>query len=165
MTALFQCFESAIPCTYELTYVDIDDAKALYAAYDLQCVVHLRAGWISTPERRSQLLASHINECFEEEDLDAPTGQLFLCDIPSSFLNSQELASAADPNEAAINKICDLVSVYPDLTGSIYKTKLDFFKSRIKLVKSGFKPSLTDLYPRPQPRSVVSLSSTCTYVS
>jgi hypothetical protein len=161
INALFYCFDSVIPCIYEISDIGVADSDAFYAAYDLQCVVHLKGGWRETPECRAKHIASHINECFEEEDLDTPTGQLFLCDIPSYVLDPQELASADDLDEAAINKICDLVSVYPDLTGSIYKTKLDFFRSRIKLVKSGFKPSLSDLYPRPQPRSVVFISSTC----
>jgi len=149
-------FESAVACTYEITDIGIKDLNALCAAYDFQCVVHVRGDRLPSPGRKAQLLASHINECFEEEDLDTPTGQLFLCDLPSLVLDPQELASAADLDEAAINKIYDLVSIYPNLDGSIYETKLDFFKSRIKLVKSGFKPTLADLYPRPQPKSVIS---------
>jgi len=174
LIALFDCFETAIPCTYEVTNVDYNDAMTIYAAYDMQCVIHLTDGsgeypkqrarrWLpgtngpkTSPELKASRLAKHIDQCFDEEDLETPTGQLFLCDMPSSVLDAQELAPAADVNEAAINKICDLVSVYPDLTGSIYETKLDFFRSRTKLVKSGFKPTLADLYPRPQPKSVIS---------
>jgi hypothetical protein len=155
INSLNHCFESAIRCTYEVTGAPWHDSTALCAAYDLQCVLTFRDYGISQ-ERRAGYIASCISECFEEEDLDTSTGQLFLCDIPSLVLNPRELASAADVNEAAIIKICDLVTVYPDLTGSIYKTKLDFFKSRIKLVKPGFKPTLADLYPRPQPKSVIS---------
>jgi hypothetical protein len=174
LIALFHCFETAIPCTYEATNVDYDDAMTIYTAYDMQCVIHLTDGFGMFPKQRvrriaplangfgmfpehkASRIAKHIDQCFDEEDLATPNGQLFICDIPSFVLNTQELASAVDVNEAAIIKICNLVSVFPNLDGSIYKTKLDFFKSRIKLVKSGFKPSLADLYPRPQPKSVIS---------
>ena len=155
LIALFHCFEIALPCTYEVTNVVYDDEMTISTAYDMQCVVHFTDGFEESPEHKASRIASHINQCFDEEDLATPTGQLFLCDIPSFVLDAQELASG-DIEETAINKICDLVSVYPDLDGSIYKTKLDFFKSRIKLVKSGFKPTLADLYPRPQPKSVIS---------
>ena len=157
MNALYQCFDSAIQCTYELTVPLCYETTAVHISYHLQCVVTFAQSG-QGPERGAGFIASYISDCFEDEDLDTPTGQLFIRDLPHVVLNPQELASASDLNEAAITKICDLVSVYPDLTGSIYKTKLDFFKSRIKLVKSGLKPTLADLYPRPQPRSVLSLA-------
>ena len=152
--ALYQCFESAIQCTYGVTGILWYNPSDMSIAYDLQCVVNLGQS-TSGPEHSAGYIASYISDCFEDEDLDTPTGQLFICDLPPVVLNLQELASA-DVDETAMVKICDLVSFYPDLTGSIYKTKLDFFRSRIKLVKSGFKPTLADLYLRAQPRSVVS---------
>ena len=152
--ALYRCFESAILCTYEVTRPTWYKTADVGIAYDLQCVVTFAHFGLS-PERGAAYIASYISDCFEDEDLDMPTGQLFICDLPPVVLDPQELASASDLDEAAIIKICDLVSVYPDLTGSVYKTKLDFFRSPIKLVKSGFKPTLADLYPRPQPRSVI----------
>jgi len=118
INALYQCIESAIRCTYEVTDAPWHDSTDICAAYDLQCVLTFHDYRISQKHKVSYI-ASFISECFEEEDPDTPTGQLFLCDVPSLVLNPQELASGADLDEAAINKICDHVYVYPDLTGSI----------------------------------------------
>lgn len=155
---LFHLFDSYFHCTYELSLHWIDDHKTMYIAYEMQCVVNFKeTQWHSTNAR---YIAHLINECFEEEGTAAPAGQLFLCDFPRLILTPEEFAPAADNREeTAIIKIHDLITVWPDLSNSVYNTKLDFLKSRVKLVKSDFKPSLTDLYPRPQSKSVFSFPS------
>jgi len=145
---------SAISCTFELCsiLVDYDLDDALYMAYESQAVVHLDRELACVPETVAGFMALSINGCFEDENTMEPLGQLFLCGLPRLVLDPSELAAASDINEAALVKLCKYVTVWPNLAGSPYKTKLEFFRSRIKLVEPGFRPSLADLYPRPLPR-------------
>ena len=122
----------------------------LETAYELQAVVHLKTAGSYSPFPIYGLLAISIDNLFEDEDVAAPVGRLFLCVPPLAVLTPKELASALDTEEAALLKLVKYVTVWPNLSGSQYETKLDFLKSRIRLVEPGFRPSLADLYPRPQ---------------
>jgi len=59
------------------------------------------------------------------------------------------LQSTEAVEDIALIKLCKFIKVWPDLSGSPYKSKLEFLKSRVKLVKPGFRPSLADLIPTP----------------
>jgi len=147
-------FESAIPCTFEFfglaSYYNQEISIPLEIAYELQAVVHISSEPSFTHFPIRGRLAMSIDNIFGDEDVAAPVGQLFLCVLPRAVLTRWELASAHDTNEAALIKLSECVTVWPDLSGSPYETKLDFLKSRIKLVEPGFRPSLADLYPKPQ---------------
>jgi hypothetical protein len=149
LSTVLTCQESTNLRTYEIFKASVDDDdSAVHSAYELQAVLHLMKG-VGWGFDHAELLARDLQDCFDEEDLETPTGQVFLCDVPNFVLGPRELASATDPDEAAIVKICSFINEWPDLSGCRYKTKLDFFKSRVKLVKSGFRPTLADLYPKP----------------
>jgi len=106
----------------------------------------------NTQNSVAQLLARRLDGCFEEEDVDAPAGQVFLCDtiIPYILSPLEEVHTTETIENTALIKICKFITVWPDLSKSPYKSKLDFLKSRVKLVKPGFRPSLDDLFPTPQ---------------
>jgi hypothetical protein len=158
---LLEQFESAVPVTFEFfgfdflvdysMIVDQDMICPLHMAYELQAVVNFEIGGASHPSSVAKCLSMAIGECFENEDIDSPVGQVYMCGLPPLILEPNQLVSAHDINEAALIKLYKLVTVWPNLRGSQYKTNLDFFRSRIKLVEPGFRPSLADLYPRPQP--------------
>jgi len=151
---LLMHFESAIPCTFEFFDFDLfhnhGSGTALHTAYELQAVVHIGPEAAFLPAPPSGLLALSIDNLFEDEDMETPVGQFFLCGLPRAILTPTEFASAHDTNEAALIKLCRRITVWPNLSGSQYETKLDFLKSRIKLVEPGFRPSMADLYPKPQ---------------
>ena len=150
--------ETAIPCTYEFFDLRVWSGSAqLYMAYNLQGIVHYYffhypPYFSNLRSSVAQALARQLDGCFEEEDVDAPAGQVFLCDtiIPYILSPFEELRTIETIEDTALIKICKFITVWPDLSKSPYKSKLDFLKSRVKLVKPGFRPSLAELFPTPQ---------------
>ena len=147
-------FESAIPCTFEFfdlcLYDDYRRSTPLQAAYEVQAVVHFETNTAFWPYSLYRSLALSIDNIFNNEDKEAPVGQLFLCDLRHARSRPEDFDRAHDSNEAGLITLCNCITVWPDLSGSQYETKLDFLKSRIKLVEPGFRPSLADFYPKPQ---------------
>ena len=149
--------ESAVPFTHEFFNFRLRaNTKQLYMAYALQGVVHYSFNFPPNlsihQDRNSKTLASLLDGCFEEEDLNSPAGQTFFCDtiIPAILSTLEELHSTETIEDTALIKICKFITVWPDLSKSPYKSKLEFLRSRVKLVKPGFRLSLADLFPMPQ---------------
>jgi len=149
--------ETAIMCTHEFfNFCLRTNSKQLYMAYTLQGVAHYSFTCPPDPSIHqdgiARTLASLLEECFEEEDVNSPAGQIFFCDTIISYILStlEELQSTETIEDTGLIKICKFLTVWPDLTGSQYKSQLEFLKSRVKLVKPGFRPSLGDLLPTPQ---------------
>jgi len=121
--------------------IEPDSWASLMLAFDMRAVVHFddypspNAG----PDEIAGAIGDQLLDCFKtdtQSNLVSP-GQLFLCGIPELILSPAELATASDPNEVALLKIYDR-SPGP-------KPKWETFKSRVKLVKSGFRPSMRDM--------------------
>jgi len=149
--------ETAVPCTYE--FFDLrawSTLDQLYMAYNLQGIVHFSFRYPPTPsvcqDHLAHGLAIHLDGCFEEEDISSPAGQVFICDtiIPYMLSELEKLHSTEDVEDTALIKLCKFITAWPGLSGSAYKSKLELLKSRVKLVKPGFRPSLADLFPTPQ---------------
>lgn len=77
------------------------------------------------------------------------SGPFFLCGIPQIVMSAKELDSATNIDEAAMLKLYNLVSAtclsWPNQVGSSQEDRLEFLKSRVKLVKAGFRPSPADM--------------------
>jgi len=163
--AILGSLDTAIPCQYEFFDFRVSSSsKQLYMAYNLQGIVHYFFIFTPNPSniqfQVAQLLARQLDGCFEEEDINSPAGQIFLCDtiVPYIISTLEELRTIETIEDTALIKICKFITVWPDLSKSPYKSKLDFLKSRVKLVKPGFRPSLADLFPTPQAGLVSSLN-------
>lgn len=160
-TALY-ALEIAVPRTFEFSDLRLwSSPNQLYMAYNLHGIVHYFFNFPPTPsvyQDVAQALAVHLDRCFEEEDIRSPAGQVFICDtiIPHMLFTLDVLQSTEAVEDIALIKICKLIKVWPDLSGSAYKSKLEFLKSRVKLVKPVFRPSLANLFPTPQAEYVSS---------
>jgi hypothetical protein len=155
--AILGSLDTAIPCTYEFFDFHVSSSsKQLCMAYILQGIVQYFDQFPPDPSDFqspvAQLLARQLDGCFEEENVDSPVGQIFLCDtiIPYILSSFEQLHTTETIEDTALIKICKFITVWPDLSESPYKSKLEFLKSRVKLVKSGFRPSMADLFPTPQ---------------
>jgi len=157
LDTILATLETAIPCTYEFFKFRLgSNSKQLYMAYTLQGVAHYSFTCPPDPSLHqdgiAKTLASLLEEYFEEEDVNLPVGQIFLCDtiIPYTLSTLEELHSTEIIEDTALIKICEFITVWPDLSKSPYKSKLEFLKSRVNLVKPGVRLSLADLFPMPQ---------------
>jgi len=157
ISTLLAKYESGTPRSYGWHIETFSpDMTTLRSAYELQAVVHLPGGRFfgffdsEHIEHLAQELAWKIEQCLDEGDVKTPDGQFFLCDAPLFVLSPHDFVAASNPEQTAMSKIYGLIDHWPDLSGSQYKTNLEYFRSRVKLVESDFRPSVKDLYPRPQ---------------
>jgi hypothetical protein len=120
--------------------------KYLQLAYSFQAVVHFAVGYGTIQDLFCQRIAFGLEQCLANEFSMVPAGRIFLCDIPSLILTQEEYASSQDVDETAISKLCGLMSgCWPYEVLSPNDNRLEFLKSRVKLVHSGFRPSLADM--------------------
>jgi len=81
--------------------------------------------------------------------IEKDSGPFFLCGIPQIVMSAKELDSATNIDEAAMLKLYNLVSAtrlsWPSQAGSSKGKRLEFLKSRVKMVKAGFRPSPVDM--------------------
>lgn len=140
-----------IPITYEIFNMPTGTTlwQHLAKAFTMRAVVHFAPH--PTPAGPGNIAAAigdQLLDCFGGKNL-VTFGQLYLCDIPELVLSPAELATASDPDEAALLKLFDNLIATPLLGASLrspnLKPKWETFKSKVKLVKSGFRPSMSDL--------------------
>jgi hypothetical protein len=149
----FLSLKPVAPCTFEFHEVQAVFPGALRCAYDMQAVVYLHdtESWEPEPDLDAFNIAARLDECFKDEDANVPAGQLFLCDVSSTVLTPQEqVHGSLENDEIALNKLCGLVKVWPNLDDSPYMTQLEFLRSRVRFVHWPFRPSVDDLFARPQ---------------
>jgi hypothetical protein len=142
--------ENLTPAPITCDFHNVSMNKPLDLAYDFGAVVHfsdkasLKGEDADTPAIQ---LAKHIGGLFqyEEDEDNAPPGQIFLCNVTRLVLSFKELASSKDANDSARLKLFNLCSfsyLTREFTGS---QSWDYFTSRVKLVDPGFKPSQADI--------------------
>ena len=144
---------AAIPIIFEFFDVSINwVSNALKLAYEMRAVVHFdQDGFVSRDEMAKEL-ANQISAILLNGNTSMLAGQVYLCDVPQLVLRPDELDSADDVNEVAIVKICGLLAREYWGDGIMTSTKrLEFLKSRVKLVKAGFRPTLPQIMTTQHP--------------
>jgi hypothetical protein len=129
--------------TYELYNIPInhESLTLLEKAYLLRAVVRFGHHTTASPTEAARLIGRQLFPCFWTRGRAAQRGQLYLCGIPQLVMSPDELAIAIDIEETALLKLYNsLKEVQPHPA-----TSWETFQSKIKLVKSGFRPSMTDL--------------------
>jgi hypothetical protein len=101
-------------------------------------------------------LADRLNFPFEvEEEFEAPSSKLYICDIAKHALSPEELETARGKANEAVEvklfKSCTINNAKHDLTES---QKWAHFKSRVNLVDIGFRPTPAEVAEIMQGRSV-----------
>ena len=138
--------KSAVPTTWEFFGASVDYGNNVfdYAPW-LHAVVHFDKN-LTVP--RGQLFFTLGWQLGRFLLVKRPSQPFCLCGIPEIVLSAEELRSAINIDEAAMVKLCDLVSdssySWPDQVGSLQEERLEFLKSRVKLVKAGFRLSPAD---------------------
>lgn len=145
------------PITYEIFNLPVFNYKfqphfkPLWVVFCLRVVVHFSfryltgpGCWGKTPRQITEALGSEMLDAFQRSTAVYPvaTGRLYLCDVPKLVLTPQEYAAAIDINEIALRKL------YDKLDGKPYDQKRPSWKdfnTMVKLVESGFRPSLAEL--------------------
>ena len=137
--------------TYEFFNLPIHRhrAETLSMALWLRSVVHFSDSWISRASCSSNLetiiehIGPQLSDALSMGTISRPvaSGRLYLCGIPELVLTPQELDSAIDIEDAAL---CRLYSMLRPLYNQTKPSWKDF-TTRVKLVKSGFRPSIADL--------------------
>ena len=135
--------KTAIPIAYEFFNVPIGwRPSALGLAFAMRALVHFEIDVDTSREEMAQELADQISEILADGDSSESTSEVYLCEVPQLVLRPDELNLADDTNEAAMVKICSLI---PDecWPNQVTPTKrLEFLKSKVKLVGAGFRPTL-----------------------
>jgi hypothetical protein len=144
--------------TYEFLDISIYHSQSplLCEAFVLRAVVRLSDHITAGPDEIARLFGFQLFLCFYiyGPTLNPNPGQLYLCDIPHLVLSPDELSTAVNIEETALLKLYN--SINEDLLSPVTSWKT--FKSKIRLVKSGFRPSMSDLVEgrrsvQPNPRS------------
>jgi hypothetical protein len=139
--------KTAISIVYEFFNVPIGwRPSALGLAFAMRALVHFGIDVDISRDEMAQELADQISEILEDGNMSMLASQVYLCDVPQLVLRPDEFDSAQDVDEIAIVKICGLIanSLCPD--GLTTPTKrLEFLKSRVKLVEAGFRPTLPQM--------------------
>jgi hypothetical protein len=142
-----------VPITYEILDmpVGLNLWKPLSIAFAMRAVVHFADHHSSAgPDDIAGAISNQLLDCFRIDSRSSTVlaGQLYLCDIPGLVLPPAELATTSDPDEAALIKLFDNL-IYSPLPGALpgspdSKPKWETFKSKVKLVESGFRPSFSE---------------------
>jgi hypothetical protein len=143
----FPRLSAAIPIIFEFFDVSLNwVSNPLKLAYEIRAVVHFDQDNFVSRDEMVKELAGQISEILRDGKLSMLASQVYLCDVPQLVLRPDELNSADDTNEAAMVKICSLIDdeYWPDQVTTPTK-RLEFLKSRVKLVESGFRPTLADM--------------------
>jgi hypothetical protein len=139
-----------IPIIYEIFDMPpgTDLWQHLAKAYAMRAVVHFAHPSRASPDDIAAAIGDQLLDCFRiasGRTIIHP-GQLYLCDMPRLVLCPAELATASDPNEAALLKLFDnlVVRQLPGAERRLPQLKptWETFKSTVKLVESGFRPSM-----------------------
>lgn len=153
------------PITYEFSFSNLPSFEPefdqLWVAYCLRSVVHFARHLVLGPDGRHRTSAE-IASSVGSQALDAilleasrnppRLGRLYLCDIPGQVLTPGEIASAVDIKEVALRKLYDRgCRTRARYRGGWLEVHLkpspswEVFRSVIKLVEAGFRPSVADL--------------------
>jgi hypothetical protein len=131
--------------TYEFFDLSIYNTQSplLDEAIVPRAVVRLSDHPTAGPDEIARIIAYQLLYCFfiYGETLDPNPGQLYLCDIPQLVLYPEELSTAVNVEKIALLKLYNSLNKtrpYPVTNWKIFHTK-------IKLVKSGFRSSISDL--------------------
>lgn len=150
---LLSSLEPATHCTFEISGIPTSDIGALRVAYVMQALVEFSydRALRGNPDLLAANIARQLEECFKHENANNPVGRVFLLHVPWLVLAGPDRRlNTLEANEAAMIKLASLITVWPDISESPYKTNLEFLRSRVKLVEWGFKPSLVDIIVRPK---------------
>jgi len=139
-------------CEFLEMFIDEDEFVALDVAFHLGAVVKYRDTDLDK-EEILQEIAGQLYICITDEDhTSTPHPYVYLCDIPELVLSTDEFRTAPNINKAAKVKLFDQFTVWPDSMEDSAPSKWQFFESRVKLVESGFRPSMADLVAFPKPK-------------
>jgi hypothetical protein len=143
----FRADKSAVPTTWEFFGATVNYGNDVFAfASRLQAVVHFANDVTVSQEALFDALGWQLAKSLLNGKSPGP---FFLCDIARLVLSAEESDTATNTDEVAMVKLCSLVSAtgitWPDQAGSLQEEKLKFLKSRVKLVKAGFRPSPADM--------------------
>ena len=129
-----------------------EDEFALDVAFLLGGVVKYRDTDLDKEEIIREI-AGQLDISFTEEDpAAAPYPYVYLCDIPQLVLSADEIRTSPNINKAAKVKLFDQIAVWPDPIEDSPSAQWEFFDSRVRLVESGFRPSMADLMAFPKPK-------------
>lgn len=151
--SLLRDIQTPFPFSCEFLEMFIDeDEFALDVAFLLGAVVKYRDTDLDKEEIIREI-AGQLDISFTEEDpAAAPYPYVYLCDIPRLVLSADEIRSSPNFNKAAKVKLFDQIAVWPDPIEDSPSAQWEFFDSRVRLVESGFRPSMADLMAFPKPK-------------
>jgi hypothetical protein len=145
-------YHSSDRITYEFFDMPIcSDRAPLDVAFSLRAVVHFSSQVSGEPDQNASGISDQLADCFGPIGQDGiyGSGQVCLCGIPDLILSPNEIASAIDVTETALRKLFDNLKHVPlpgALPDSPYrKPKWEYLKSKVRLVESGFRPTMNDL--------------------